>query len=62
MPTPRAGEDASDFLNRCMGDEESRRKFPQQDQRYAFCQSQWSNRNKIDLLMQRFKQICKRTR
>lgn len=62
MPSPRADEDKADFINRCMGSEESRRKFPNQDQRYAFCQSQWSNRNKAELWMERFKQICKRRR
>jgi hypothetical protein len=62
MPSPRADEDKSAFISRCMGSEESRRKFPSQDQRYAFCQSQWSNRSKMERLMQRFKQICKRSR
>lgn len=62
MPSPRPDEDKSEFLSRCMGDDESRRKFPSQDQRYAFCESQWSNRNKMELLMQRFKQTFKRNR
>ena len=48
MPTPRTGENAEterQWISRCMGDEEARATFKDTDQRYAFCVSQWENRN-----------------
>lgn len=42
MPSPRNDENKQDFLNRCMGDAEARRDFPRDDQRYAFCNSKWT--------------------
>lgn len=44
MPTPNAGESRQDFVDRCMGDAESQADFPEQDQRAAFCNSQWERR------------------
>lgn len=46
MPDPLNNETREDFLERCMIDEESESTFPDNDQRYAFCNSQWDNRNK----------------
>lgn len=46
MPTPNYNENRNQFLNRCMSDAESMSDFPSNDQRYAFCNSQWDNRNK----------------
>jgi len=48
MPTPRTGVEAetrAQFLSRCFSDEEARVTFKDTDQRYAFCVSQWENRN-----------------
>ena len=41
MPQPNANELKDDFLTRCMGDEESISDFPDNDQRYAVCNSLW---------------------
>lgn len=38
---PNQGEEHGAFLQRCMGDQEAMNSFPKQDQRYAFCNSQW---------------------
>ena len=46
MPSPNKGETKEHFISRCMGDEEANSTFPEQDQRYAFCNSQWERRNK----------------
>lgn len=46
MPTPRSGESRDEFVSRCMGDAEARRDFPEQDQRAAFCFSQWRRRGR----------------
>ena len=40
MPHPREGERQSKFLSRCMASRESKNKFPNQQQRVAFCHSQ----------------------
>lgn len=41
MPEPRQGETKQAFLDRCMADEEANDDFPESDQRFAFCNSQW---------------------
>jgi hypothetical protein len=41
MPDPRAEETEDRFLARCMGDDEATDTFPDDDQRAAFCHSQW---------------------
>jgi len=41
MPEPRSGETREGFVNRCMGDEESVNDFPDEEQRAAFCHSQY---------------------
>lgn len=45
MPTPNKDETQDDFLERCMGDAKAVADFPDNDQRYAFCVSQWSSRS-----------------
>jgi len=45
MPDPRPGESESDFVSRCMGDDEARSTFPDQAQRAAFCHSRWREAN-----------------
>ena len=46
MPTPLESENRDEFLDRCMIDPESMTDFTDSDQRYAFCNSQWDNKEK----------------
>ncbi len=39
MPKPRQGEQKGDYLIRCMDDEKMKDKYPDNMQRYAVCQS-----------------------
>ena len=39
MPTPRPKETEEEFISRCMGDEETLGKYPDEAQRYAVCKS-----------------------
>jgi hypothetical protein len=41
MPKPLPKESKEDYLTRCMGDEESKSKYPDEDQRFAVCNSLW---------------------
>lgn len=41
MPNPNPNERKDEFIKRCMSDSEALKDFPENDQRYAFCQSQW---------------------
>lgn len=41
MPEPRQGEKRDEFIDRCMGDDEANEDFPDQSQRFAFCNSKW---------------------
>jgi len=41
MPEPRKGESRDEFLDRCMGDDESVEDFPDAEQRFAFCNSEF---------------------
>lgn len=45
MPKPRASEARDAFLLRCMGDEAMQSEFPDRDQRYAVCNTQWRERD-----------------
>ncbi len=49
MPDPRENETRQAFISRCMRDSESRRDFPREDQRSAFCQSQWNRRHNMKI-------------
>jgi hypothetical protein len=46
MPSPQPDEKQYDFIHRCMGDPEANKTFPEQEQRVAFCYSQWRDRFK----------------
>lgn len=46
MPSPRKNERKKDFVERCMSDSESRRDFPNRQQRFAFCNSQFERKRK----------------
>ena len=39
MPDRKDGESKDDFLSRCMGDDKMKREYPDNDQRYAVCNS-----------------------
>ena len=43
MPKPRQGENKGDYLIRCMDDEKIKNDFPDNMQRYAVCQSIYTN-------------------
>jgi len=43
MPNPRKDESKDDYLQRCMGDEETLSKYPDESQRYAVCNSLWKD-------------------
>lgn len=45
MPEPRDHETQQEFISRCMTDSESVDTFPNQEQRAAFCFSQWQEAN-----------------
>jgi len=47
MPKPNSDETRSDFLERCMGDDEAVADFPDAEQRYAVCNSIWRERPKV---------------
>lgn len=46
MPEPANQETKDQFIIRCMGDDVMRRDFPEADQRYAVCESQWQDKQK----------------
>lgn len=41
MPNPQKGETRKEYLDRCMGDKEMRKKYPGNDQRYLLCNKFW---------------------
>lgn len=45
LPTPREGQSKDDFLKSCMGNPTMNKEFPDEKQRYAVCNAQWSKRN-----------------
>ena len=47
MPKPRTDETRTDFLDRCMGDDEAVSYYPDAEQRYAVCNSLWTERPKV---------------
>jgi len=42
MPTPSSNETHEEWIKRCMGDSESVSSYPDEAQRYAVCESKWS--------------------
>lgn len=44
MPMPGSSETEDEFISRCMGDEEAMADFPDEDQRYAVCISNWEGK------------------
>jgi len=45
LPKPTKGEKHDDFIERCMGDETMKTEYPDNDQRYAVCESQWGKKS-----------------
>lgn len=45
LPTPRQGESRDQFAARCMGDETMNKEYPDQEQRYAVCMTQWKSKS-----------------
>lgn len=46
MPYPKKGESKDDYLERCMSDSEMNKKFSDNKQRYAVCNSYWKEKSK----------------
>lgn len=46
LPKPKEDESKKDFLKRCMGNNTMNDEYPERDQRFAVCNTQWRNRNK----------------
>lgn len=44
IPTPNAGDTKDEYIGRCMGNPTMNSEFPEQDQRYAVCISQWEDK------------------
>ena len=44
LPKPRPTESKQEFIRRCMGDAQATSEFPDRDQRYAVCQTQWAEK------------------
>lgn len=44
LPTPKTGENHDDFMDRCMADPMMNEDYPDSDQRYAVCESQWDEK------------------
>lgn len=44
MPKPGTSETEDEFISRCMSDDEASSDFPDEDQRFAFCMSQWEGK------------------
>lgn len=45
LPKPNNGETKDEFIERCMGNETMVEDYPENDQRYAVCQSQWGKKS-----------------
>ena len=45
IPTPKAGEDQSTFIGRCMGSDVMNKEFPDQKQRSAVCHDSWRKKH-----------------
>lgn len=60
MPIPLSNETQDQFIERCMGDEEAVTDYPENDQRFAVCQSFWRNKTKkseVNMMSDSIKEI-----
>ena len=62
MPAPRGKEKESDFIERCMGDEEMNEKFSNIKQRAAVCYSYWNRAKKNEDFREKVRQYIKEFR
>ena len=46
LPVPKKDESKKDFIDRCMADDVMNQEYPDNDQRYAICQTQWKEKQK----------------
>jgi len=44
LPTPNENETHDEFMERCMSNETMQEEYPDEDQRYAVCQTQWEGK------------------
>jgi len=44
LPRPKKSESKDDFIERCMGNETMNKEYPDSDQRYAVCLTQWDKK------------------
>lgn len=49
LPKPNKDEARKDFTNRCMGDSIMNKEYPNQDQRFAICNSLWAKKTTAKL-------------
>lgn len=61
MPEPRKNETKEKFISRCMGNAESIESFPREDQRAAFCNSQWDRRHNMKVASILLSNVATRT-
>jgi len=47
LPKPSPGEDKDSFIGRCMADDVMQGEYPDEDQRYAVCTTQYEAKNKM---------------
>lgn len=48
LPKPKKNESKDDFLERCMGDSTMNKEYPDDDKRYAICNTQWEEKKDLD--------------
>jgi len=48
LPTPKKGEKKEGFIKRCMSDKAMKSEYPDKDQRYAVCESQWKSKRDLE--------------
>jgi HK97 family phage prohead protease len=46
LPKPKKDESKDEFMDRCMSDSVMKKEYPDNDQRYAVCESQWDESKK----------------
>lgn len=49
LPKPNKDEPRKDFNSRCMGNSVMNKEYPNQDQRFAICNSLWTKKRTAEL-------------
>ena len=52
MPKPEPGESQDAYIDRCMADAETIAKYPDDEQRYAYCKAVWETESRRQQLSQ----------